>query len=958
MKKRVLTCLAIAAVLLLALSACHTHTPVTDKAVPASCTKTGLTKGSHCNDCGAVLVAQEVVPMSKHNFASATCTEPEKCYMCGTTQGEALGHTTAKIMAKDPTCDEDGCTAGEKCEACGKIFEKSETLKKLGHIEVPVAAKDGLTEGISCSRCNGWVVKPCSPAVYGSKYGYEYLGTMQDGKALQQLYMMLEKESIKFQTDYRNLKVESGSQTTLVFELNVKNLGLNTDQVEAVRITFYTENPQYYWSYAYYASESKLSIYAHTDYAKGEYRREINEKLYRTVQAMKTDGESSYERALDFHNTIVNTMEYSYASDGSPNSERWAHNVVGYLLYDEGVCECYADTFAVVMNFNGMSCVPVMGYSNGAHKWNFAQMDDGKWYWFDLTFDDPTGGTSTTKYFCVPGNAVSSAHNIDLPIFGDRFTPGIPEMASTHYSLSSASAEKTLTEAYDLIVGHQLSGARTLTGKITKIDEPYSEQYDNITVIFEVDGFKDMPMMAYRLKGEYIKRLAVGDVVTVTGIIQNYLGTVEYMSGCTLDKYVPASCEGGHRESVVEAVPASCTEGGFTEGKKCDTCGIILEKPAEIKALGHTDIAADGITCGGCGKPVIENVEPERYATRYGYEYLGSMVNGAALQALYNQIDAKVREIHLSSDNCESITVASGVSDDYAISACRVFCLDNPQYYWIEAYSVSGGNLTLKVGDEFKNGAARTQTTMQLYKFVQDMVSDKRSAYDRARIYHDTVLDALASGEADSRTYANIFAMVMNFDGIPCITVSGESLGKPAFWNMAQMDSGEWYWFDLAANDKKDGHFIHRFFCVTDYEDIPVSTSKDTKFMHASNHTLDSQMLGESFLYELPDRATYPVELTTEQIFNAIGHLTYGTKMNGTHTLTGKIIAVVDAYNSTYKNVTVDIAVTGFEGTPVRCYRLAGDGADRLKVGDVITVEGEIMMYNNILEMAQGCKIK
>ena len=39
------------------------HTPVTDTAVAATYTSTGLTAGSHCSVCGAVLVAQEVVPM-------------------------------------------------------------------------------------------------------------------------------------------------------------------------------------------------------------------------------------------------------------------------------------------------------------------------------------------------------------------------------------------------------------------------------------------------------------------------------------------------------------------------------------------------------------------------------------------------------------------------------------------------------------------------------------------------------------------------------------------------------------------------------------------------------------------------------------------------------------------------------------------------------------------------------
>lgn len=59
---------------------CHHHL-VTDEAVPATCTKTGLTKGQHCERCGLVTVAQETIPMTEHvkddlvDHKDATCTE-------------------------------------------------------------------------------------------------------------------------------------------------------------------------------------------------------------------------------------------------------------------------------------------------------------------------------------------------------------------------------------------------------------------------------------------------------------------------------------------------------------------------------------------------------------------------------------------------------------------------------------------------------------------------------------------------------------------------------------------------------------------------------------------------------------------------------------------------------------------------------------------------------------------
>ena len=67
------------------------HTEVIDKAVVATCTKTGLTEGKHCSACNAVIKAQEVVPAKGHKYVD-TVVKPtytakgytlHKCSVCG-----------------------------------------------------------------------------------------------------------------------------------------------------------------------------------------------------------------------------------------------------------------------------------------------------------------------------------------------------------------------------------------------------------------------------------------------------------------------------------------------------------------------------------------------------------------------------------------------------------------------------------------------------------------------------------------------------------------------------------------------------------------------------------------------------------------------------------------------------------------------------------------------------------
>lgn len=123
---------------------------VTDAAVAATCTTTGLTEGSHCEACRTVIVAQEEIPALGHDYqitetTGATCVTAGKvtytCSRCDDTyteEGALDPNNHEGDVALDPetvkeaTRGEDGYTGDTVCSACGAVVTPGEVIPALG----------------------------------------------------------------------------------------------------------------------------------------------------------------------------------------------------------------------------------------------------------------------------------------------------------------------------------------------------------------------------------------------------------------------------------------------------------------------------------------------------------------------------------------------------------------------------------------------------------------------------------------------------------------------------------------------------------------------------------------------------------------------------------------------------------------------------------------------------------
>ena len=82
-----------------------------------------------------------------------------------------------------------------------------------------------------------------------------------------------------------------------------------------------------------------------------------------------------------------------------------------------------------------------------------------------------------------------------------------------------------------------------------------------------------------------------------------------------------------------------------------------------------------------------------------------------------------------------------------------------------------------------------------------------------------------------------------------------------------------------------------------------------------------------------------------------------GAAMTETSTVTGTVVTIPTAWSDEYKNITVNMVVAGLEDYVLQCYRLSGEGADKLAEGDTITVTGTIKNYKGTVEFDKGCTL-
>lgn len=256
------------------------------------------------------------------------------------------------------------------------------------------------------------------PLRYASDHYYDFLATQEKGTALRLFYEALDKVLTDFhssEADAETVKLGDGTTRRYAAKMDYNSLGLTLEEAVAVRFCYVYDHPLYYWISNYYVySGTHLYFCVEEEYAEGTARVACNRMIYDGAREMAASvrGESSpYHIALAYYELLPATADYAYEEDGeTPQDDPWAHSIVG--LFDPNrrgvVCEGFAEAYSLMLNFHGVENIQVPGVSRGVgHLWNLIRMDNGEWYWCDVTWDDHTYSPLGTdyKYFCVTDTA-------------------------------------------------------------------------------------------------------------------------------------------------------------------------------------------------------------------------------------------------------------------------------------------------------------------------------------------------------------------------------------------------------------------------------------------------------------------------------------------------------------------------------------------------------------------------
>ncbi len=274
---------------------------------------------------------------------------------------------------------------------------------------------------------------------YYSSSGFDYV----DYNA----YTLLNEKQMKVFNAIKNSSIGTMSVTVNYSGTEMKKSELTQDFLTEIMYAVCYDLPQFFYHAGYSASYSYTSSGYITKiiYNFALFKATVNSrnvvptytsstliscwnKLESVLNNLDFDTSNRYNFIKNVHDYLCNTIIYPDLSSSYYVGD--CHDAYGALVNGYAVCQGYAESFKLICDYYKIPCVYISGTADGGgHAWNAIQMDDGKWYFIDSTWDDQTSriyydfflvGTQTTNTY-FGGAEFSQEHVNDV----DLFLPGL-----------------------------------------------------------------------------------------------------------------------------------------------------------------------------------------------------------------------------------------------------------------------------------------------------------------------------------------------------------------------------------------------------------------------------------------------------------------------------------------------------------------------------------------------------
>ncbi len=331
------------------------HTIVTDPAVEATCTKTGLTEGKHCSVCGTVTAAQQIVPKKSHNYKSSVTKQPTckaegvktyKC-SCGESYTEAIAkkaHSLVTDYAVAASCVSEGLTEGKHCINCGVVTVPQSVVPMKNH-------SDSNNDG-RCDFCNKAVgnSQPTNPPTEPptTQPPTEEALTAYRVKKYKEI---LDKETIYFKI---SSEYSDGTMVPIEFARKNGNMYMNTT-AEGINMKMYYEkktNKMYAYALIFYyeVPEDEMEDMDMTEMLE---TMQIGEIGFVTVSRDTFNGKSVICESFIDSKTGY-TMKYYFDGETMIGLERIHPKKADEIIYVEKISNTVSDSL-----FNRPAAIPM-----------------------------------------------------------------------------------------------------------------------------------------------------------------------------------------------------------------------------------------------------------------------------------------------------------------------------------------------------------------------------------------------------------------------------------------------------------------------------------------------------------------------------------------------------------------------------------------------------------------------